>query len=295
LPPVAAATVDAGLSHKSAPGQAAHVPVDVSARILPALFASSLPVEKKRGRLTAAAIAAAVSVALGVSAVIGGFAYDAHLDKQYEALALAAPSLAVQSPPPALVSEESEPVQENEAITVVVTPSVQTDAPGQRQSPEPKPIKNEPRVTAPQPVTEPPKVAPRPSPILPRTAVSPESHAGTENRTPLGVPVDVPIGATSEPPPKTVRQSAGVVPGSAVKKVDPVYPAEAREARQTGVVAVEVTISEQGNVTSARALSGPTILRNAAVLAARAWKFKASMIGGVPVTTTTTIIFNFKL
>jgi TonB family protein len=297
LPPVAEATLDAGLTSVSTPGQTALACVDVSARNLPALFASSLPVEKKRGRLTAAAIAAAVFVLLGVSAVIGGFAYDAHLDRQYQALALATPPLAAPSPPLALVSEELEPVPENEPITVVVTPAVQTDAPAQRQRLEPEVFKNGPALAAPQPVTEPPKVTTRPSPILPRTAVSPDSHTGTENRTPLGIPVDVPIGAAhpAEPPAKTVRRSPGVMTGSAVKRVDPVYPPAAREARLTGVVAVEVTISDQGNVTSARALSGPALLQNAAVLAARAWKFKASTLGGVPVTTTTTIIFNFKL
>ena len=297
LPPVAEATLDAGLSSVSAPGQTALAILDVSARNLPALFASSLPVEKKRGRLTAAAIAAAAFVLLGVSAVIGGFAYDAHLDRQYQALALATPPLAAPSPPAALVSEESEPVPENEPITVVVTPDVQTDAPAQRQRLEPEVLKNERPLAAPQPVTEPPKITPRPSPILPRTAVSPDGHPGTENETPLGIPVDVPIGAThpAEPPPKMVRRSPGVVTGGAIKRVDPVYPPAAREARITGVVAVEVTISDQGNVTTARALSGPALLQNAAVLAARAWKFKASTLAGVAVTTTTTIIFNFKL
>jgi protein TonB len=297
LQSVAEATPDAGLSYLSAPGETALACVDVSVRNLPELFVSSLPVAKKRGRLTAAAIGAAVFVLLGASAVIGRFAYDAHLDRQYQALALATPPLEVPSPPSAVVSEESEPVPENEQITVIVTPGVQNDAPAQRQRPEPQVLKNEPRLAAPQPVSESPKVTTRPSPILPRTAVSPESHTGVDNRTPLGIPGDVPIGEThpAEPPPKTVRRSLGVVSGGAVKRVDPVYPPAAREARLTGVVAVEVTVSEQGNVTSARALSGPTLLQNAAVSAARGWKFKPSTLGGVPVITTTTIIFNFKL
>lgn len=80
-----------------------------------------------------------------------------------------------------------------------------------------------------------------------------------------------------------------------MKRVDPVYPSAARDARQGGAVAVEVTINEQGSVTSARAVSGPALLQNAAVMAARAWKFRASMLGGVPVATTTTIVFNVKL
>jgi len=120
---------------------------------------------------------------------------------------------------------------------------------------------------------------------------------GVDNRTPSGVPVEVPIGASqpADPPAKTVRQSAGVVMGSAIKKVDPVYPSSARSAGQSGAVKVEVSINERGDVISARVLSGPALLQNAAVSAARAWKFKASTLGGVPVTTTTTIVFNFKL
>jgi protein TonB len=76
--------------------------------------------------------------------------------------------------------------------------------------------------------------------------------------------------------------------------VDPVYPPAAKQARLGGAVAVEVNINEQGNVTSARAISGPAILRSSAVMAAQGWKFKASTLGGVPVKTTTTIVFNFK-
>jgi protein TonB len=83
--------------------------------------------------------------------------------------------------------------------------------------------------------------------------------------------------------------------GGTLKRVDPVYPVQARQARLTGAVTVEVMINEQGNVSSARALSGPMALRDAAVGAARAWKFKPSTLGGVPVPTTTNIIFNFKL
>ncbi|HXI88922.1 MAG TPA: tetratricopeptide repeat protein, partial [Blastocatellia bacterium] len=80
LQSVAEATPEAGPSYLTAPGETALACVDVSVRNLPELFASSLPEEKKRGSLTAAAIGAAVFVVLGASAVIGGFAYDAHID-----------------------------------------------------------------------------------------------------------------------------------------------------------------------------------------------------------------------
>lgn len=261
---------------------------------VPALFASSSPVQTKPGRLKAAVIAGGVFLLLSASGVIGGFAYNAHLDKQYAALALAAPSTEPPSPP--TVGDESESVQENEPISVIVTPPPETEAPAQRQNQEPEAVKAEPPPVS-QPASEPPKIATPPAQAPPRAIASPDVRSGAESRTPAGLPVVVPVGASqpAEPPPRAVRQSAGVVLGSAIKKVDPVYPVTARVARQAGAVAVEVTISEQGNVTSARAVSGPAILRNAAVAAARGWKFKASTLGGVPVATTTTIVFNFKL
>ena len=111
----------------------------------------------------------------------------------------------------------------------------------------------------------------------------------------MAVPAVLSAGPGPAEPPKAVRTSAAIVHGGALRKVDPVYPANAREARITGVVTVEVSISEQGSVTSARAISGPPIFLNSAVSAARNWTFKPSTLGGVPVKTTTTIVFNFKL
>ncbi len=61
------------------------------------------------------------------------------------------------------------------------------------------------------------------------------------------------------------------------------------------MVMVEVTISEKGDVVSARAMSGPSLLRDAAVSAARRWKFKPSTRDGKPVSSVSTISFNFKL
>lgn len=283
-------------SRESVLALVARPPGEASGRALPTLFASQLPVRRKRARLTATATAAGGFVILAAIAVIGGFAYDSHLNKQYQALVSAAPPLAAPSPaPPAF--EEPAADQAAEPITVVVNSPAQSDASDQRQRGEPSQINNG-SPSVPPALSVPLKeITPSLSPVPPRVALSPDNRAGTENQIPLGVPADVPIGPThpAEPPPKIVRRSQGVVLGGAVKRVDPVYPTAAKEARQSGVVVVEVTISEQGNVTSTRTVSGPALLRNAAVAAARGWKFKPSTLGGVPVTTTTTIAFNFKL
>ena len=58
---------------------------------------------------------------------------------------------------------------------------------------------------------------------------------------------------------------------------------------------VEVTVDEQGNVISARALSGHPLLKDAATNAAKGWKFSPTMLTGVPVKVIGTITFNFNL
>lgn len=96
-------------------------------------------------------------------------------------------------------------------------------------------------------------------------------------------------------PPKIVRKSGGVFQGSATRRVEPAYPPLAKAARVRGSVVVEVTADEEGNVISVRAISGHPLLKDAAVAAARGWKFAPTMLSGVPVKVIGTITFNFYL
>jgi periplasmic protein TonB len=63
----------------------------------------------------------------------------------------------------------------------------------------------------------------------------------------------------------------------------------------SGTVVVEVTVDEEGSVLSARPLSGPPLLQDAAVAAAKGWRFKPTLLGGLPVKVIGTITFNFHL
>jgi outer membrane biosynthesis protein TonB len=63
---------------------------------------------------------------------------------------------------------------------------------------------------------------------------------------------------------KTLRKSTGVLVGSATKRVEPEYPAKARQTGISGRVVVQVTIDEQGQVVAASPVSGPEVLREAA-------------------------------
>jgi protein TonB len=88
--------------------------------------------------------------------------------------------------------------------------------------------------------------------------------------------------------------SAGVLSGKAIARPQPPYPQMARAAGIEGAVVVEVTVSESGSVISARAVSGHPLLRDAAVQAARGWRFSPTQLSGVPVKVIGTITFNFR-
>lgn len=95
-------------------------------------------------------------------------------------------------------------------------------------------------------------------------------------------------------PPKVIRKSESVLQASAIKRVEPVYPPLAKASQIRGAVFVEVTIGEEGNVISARAISGHPLLKDSAVTAAKGWTFTQTKVNGVPVKVIGTLRFNFQ-
>ncbi len=106
-----------------------------------------------------------------------------------------------------------------------------------------------------------------------------------------------------ETPPAKDAVESGEVPFvgnlvySATYKISPSYPKEARKAKITGVVKVEVLIDEYGNVVSATGVSGEGMLIESAIEAAKQWKFNPTTVSGQskPSKVRGTISFNFTL
>ena len=96
-------------------------------------------------------------------------------------------------------------------------------------------------------------------------------------------------------PPKFIRKPTDALQASAISRVEAVYPPLALSSRVSGVVLVEVTVDESGNVTSARAVAGHGLLKDAAVEAARGWTFKPTMLEGKPVKVVGALRFTFNL
>jgi TonB family protein len=79
-----------------------------------------------------------------------------------------------------------------------------------------------------------------------------------------------------------------------IEEVKPIYPERAIQQRASGLVTVQVTINEKGDVIHAKAIDGDMLLRKAAEEAAMKCKFKPATEDGRPVVSRAKIPFSFR-
>jgi protein TonB len=92
-----------------------------------------------------------------------------------------------------------------------------------------------------------------------------------------------------------VRIGGKVQEPKLLRRVDAVYPPMARQARVGGVVRIQATIAKDGKVKKIEVLSGPPLLRQAAMDAVQKWVYSPSLLNGSPVEATTDVDVNFNL
>ncbi len=131
-------------------------------------------------------------------------------------------------------------------------------------------------------------------PIIQQPIGEPQRTRVIENKPTVQAPVETP--ATSN---QGLSSAGPLDVGSlivyATKQQAPVYPSAARNMRAAGVVKVEVTVNETGEVSEVQKASGPALLQAAAKDAIRKWKFRPFMVDGQPVKATGFVNFNFSL
>jgi protein TonB len=93
----------------------------------------------------------------------------------------------------------------------------------------------------------------------------------------------------------TVRISESDARRAAVKRVEPEYPAMARQVRLSGQVQVDVLIDVNGAVEKCTVLKGNVLLSNSAVTALKKWRFTPFSAAGQPARAVASITFDFRL
>jgi TonB family protein len=95
--------------------------------------------------------------------------------------------------------------------------------------------------------------------------------------------------------PQKVSISSGIAVGLLIQRTTPIYPPMAKTARVSGTVVIQATISRNGTIENPRVVSGPAMLRQAALDAVKSWRYRPYMLSGEPVEVETTVNVNFSL
>jgi TonB family protein len=101
--------------------------------------------------------------------------------------------------------------------------------------------------------------------------------------------------STTPLPELDAKVSEGVKESSVVRRVEPVYPAEALKRKIEGPVTVQASITEKGTVGDIKVVSGEPLLAAAAIEAISKWLYTPTLLNGKPTIVQKEITINFKL
>jgi TonB family protein len=104
------------------------------------------------------------------------------------------------------------------------------------------------------------------------------------------------LGQNSQPNPSAANTTKQfVAPARLIKRIDPIYPLEARQRMVQGAVVMKATIATDGSVKNFKITSGDPMLRNAARDAVTQWRYEPARVEGVASAVDTTISLNFSM
>ena len=95
--------------------------------------------------------------------------------------------------------------------------------------------------------------------------------------------------------PQKVSISSGIAVGLLIQRTAPIYPPMAKNARVSGTVVIQATISRNGTIENSHVVSGPAMLRQSALDAVKTWRFRPYLLSGEPVEVETTVNVNFAM
>lgn len=95
--------------------------------------------------------------------------------------------------------------------------------------------------------------------------------------------------------PQRIRVGGNVQQANLIRKINPVYPPLAKQARIQGVVHLTTTIGADGTVQNLEVISGHPLLVPAAMEAVKQWVYKPTLLNGSPVEVITQVDVNFTL
>jgi protein TonB len=108
-------------------------------------------------------------------------------------------------------------------------------------------------------------------------------------------PPPPPVKEEKKAAPSRIRVGGNVQQANLIRKVTPLYPPLAKQARIQGVVRFTAIIGKDGTIQNLQLVSGHPLLVEAAKQAVSQWQYKPTLLNGDPVEVVTTIEVNFTL
>ena len=108
------------------------------------------------------------------------------------------------------------------------------------------------------------------------------------------MPLSALSGSHSSQPAAPIPIGGDVKPAKLLKSVPPVYPQMARTQHVSGNVQVDALIDADGNVSAMKVLSGPALLRDAALQSLKQWKYQPAELDGKPTPMHLTVTLQFR-
>jgi TonB family protein len=140
----------------------------------------------------------------------------------------------------------------------------------------------------------------------PDTVEVPLPKKGSTEPSPAPEPPTVNMGAAANPdalarltsgttvmPVSAPRISQGVVEAQLQRRVEPLYPMNARTQHLAGKVTLQATIDRDGTVSKVAVVGGSPVLAEAAKTAVLKWKYRPAMLNGTPIEVQKEIIVIF--
>lgn len=123
----------------------------------------------------------------------------------------------------------------------------------------------------------------------------PDGTLNVATTLPADPPKPRPAAQPTEAEHKLLRIPSTILQGKAIERRTPIYPPLPKQIHLQGDVSIEVIISPEGRVESARVVSGHPMLAQCAREAALGWRFQPTLLNNVPVRVTGVITFVFKM
>jgi protein TonB len=160
----------------------------------------------------------------------------------------------------------------------------------------------------PEPSRRPAQKPAAPAPPAPMAVVAegiPQHAAATQPAPPNALiaaggssSMDLLVSSLPSPQPalaKPPRVSTGVAQPVLVHRVEPMYPAMAKQTGIQGAVVLDAVVDTTGKVAQVRVVKGNSLLAAAAVQAVRQWRYQPYQLNGEPIQVAVKITLNFEL